>query len=332
MRPVVPVRQPAVPHRTSRKHYAASCRRNPRPTRETIATDRAPTPSDTIPDTAGEAASEDGFAEHLAAYRQSRLTSLPLKRNVVAFSDRLLALLFPQLSDECDAVAVDIEARLALIGRDLRELLSGPVGTERAEEVAGAFVDNLPVLHRSLCLDAQAIFEGDPAAETLDEVVAAYPGFLAIAMYRIAHELYSQGVPLVPRLLTETAHTRTGIDIHPGAQIGHSFCIDHGTGIVIGETTVIGDHVKLYQGVTLGAQSVTKGLAGMKRHPTVEDRVVIYANATILGGDTVIGHDSVIGGNVWLPTSVPPYSFVHQSSEVRVRSVKDALEPSDFVI
>jgi serine O-acetyltransferase len=183
-----------------------------------------------------------------------------------------------------------------------------------------------------LCLDAEAIFAGDPAAESVEEVVAAYPGFLAIAMYRIAHELHRHGAPLLPRLLTEVAHTRTGIDIHPGAKIGQSFCIDHGTGIVIGETAVIGNHVKIYQGVTLGAPSVKKSSAGIKRHPTIEDRVVIYANATILGGDTVVGHDSVIGGNVWLPNTVPPFSFVHQTSQVRVRSARHATEPTDFVI
>jgi serine O-acetyltransferase len=139
-------------------------------------------------------------------------------------------------------------------------------------------------------------------------------------------------VPILPRLLAEVAHARTGVDIHPGAQVGHSFCIDHGTGIVIGETAVIGDEVKIYQGVTLGALSVTKSAAGQKRHPTIEDGVVIYANATVLGGSTTVGHDSVIGGNVWITTSVPPRSYVYHTSQVRVRSVADTLEPLDYSI
>ena len=139
-------------------------------------------------------------------------------------------------------------------------------------------------------------------------------------------------MPLLPRLLSEVAHGRTGVDIHPGAQVGLSFCIDHGTGIVIGETAVIGDEVKIYQGVTLGALSVSKSEAGQKRHPTIEDRVVIYANATVLGGTTTVGHDSVIGGNVWLTTSVAPRSYVYHSSQVRVRSVAETLEPLDYSI
>ena len=153
-----------------------------------------------------------------------------------------------------------------------------------------------------------------------------------VAVHRLAHGLYSLAVPLLPRLLAEVAHARTGVDIHPGATIGRSFCIDHGTGIVIGETAVIGDEVKIYQGVTLGALSVAKSAAGRKRHPTIEDRVVIYANATVLGGGTTVGHDSVIGGNVWLTTSVPPNSYVYHTSQVRVRTVADTLEPLDFSI
>jgi serine O-acetyltransferase len=272
------------------------------------------------------------FAEEVAAYRRSHRTSLPLRRDVASFAERLLGILFPQLSDECDTSAADIRARLTLIGHDLHQLLGGLAEPDEVQRIAREFDAALPDIHRRLCLDAEAIFAGDPAAESVEEVVAAYPGFLAIAMYRIAHELHRHGAPLLPRLLTEVAHTRTGIDIHPGAKIGQSFCIDHGTGIVIGETAVIGNHVKIYQGVTLGAPSVKKSSAGIKRHPTIEDRVVIYANATILGGDTVVGHDSVIGGNVWLPNTVPPFSFVHQTSQVRVRSARHATEPTDFVI
>ncbi|MBS1705603.1 MAG: serine acetyltransferase [Armatimonadetes bacterium] len=176
--------------------------------------------------------------------------------------------------------------------------------------------------------DAQAILDSDPAAENLDEVIFAYPGFFANAVYRIAHVFHEAGVEIFPRLLTEFGHHRTGIDIHPGAKIGRRFVIDHGTGVVIGATTVIGDDVKIYQGVTLGAMSVSKDLAAVKRHPTIEDSVVIYSNATILGGQTVVGSNSVIGGNVWLTESVPANSVVTRRSEVKVRSPHD---PTDWI-
>jgi serine O-acetyltransferase len=274
---------------------------------------------------------EHAFAEDLAAGRR-HTGGLPLHRDVAGFVDGLLGLLFPQLSEEGDATADEIGARLALIRRDLRDLLRPLVEPARAEEVAVAFTDALPDLYDRIRLDADAIVAGDPAAESVDEVVSAYPGFLAIATYRIAHEIHHEGIPILPRLIAEVAHGRTGIDIHPGASIGRSFCIDHGTGIVIGETAVIGDLVKVYQGVTLGALSVAKSAAGTKRHPTIEDRVVLYANATVLGGDTVVGHDSVVGGNVWLTNSVPPYSLVYHTSQVRIRNVSDGFEAADFVI
>jgi serine O-acetyltransferase len=187
------------------------------------------------------------------------------------------------------------------------------------DEITQRFMSSLPENHKKLWLDAEAINSGDPASESIDEVILAYPGFTAIAIYRFAHEFYMMKVPIFPRLLTEYAHQITGIDIHPGAHIGKSFAIDHGTGIVIGESTIIGDNVKIYQGVTLGALSVDKKLAKSKRHPTIENDVVIYAQAVILGGDTVIGHHSIIGGNVWLTESVPPYSFVYQESKATVR-------------
>jgi serine O-acetyltransferase len=186
-----------------------------------------------------------------------------------------------------------------------------------AEECSYAFLESIPRLRRLLARDIQAAYEGDPAAHCIDEIILSYPATYAITAYRAAHELQSLGVPLLPRMLTELAHSRTGIDIHPGAQIGESFFIDHGTGVVIGETTVIGDNVKLYQGVTLGALSFPKDekgrlIRGQKRHPTIEDNVVIYAGATILGGDTTIGEGSIIGGNVWLTESVPAGSRVVQ--------------------
>jgi serine O-acetyltransferase len=275
---------------------------------------------------------EHAFAERLSRARDRSSPPLPLKREVAAFVDTLLGLLFPQLSDEGDASADEIQARLSLVRRDLRVLLSQLEVPAHAEELAADVGQTLPDLYERIRLDADAIVAGDPAAESVDEVIAAYPGFLAIAINRVAHDLHRRGVRILPRLLSEVAHTRTGIDIHPGAQIGRSFCIDHGTGVVVGETAVIGDEVKLYQGVTLGALSVAKSAAGTKRHPTIEDRVVIYANATVLGGDTVVGHDSVIGGNVWLTNSVAPYSLVYQPGQVRVRQASEGFADSDFVI
>jgi len=268
----------------------------------------------------------------------------PVKRDVAALTDELIGVLFPQLSSEPPLSARDAATRLLRardeLGRIAWPLLGGTdsLGSSAAaveadvERVMHGFVASLPDVHQRSLEDAAAILAGDPAAESLDEVIAAYPGFLAIATHRVAHAIHALGVPLVPRLMAEVAHSRSGIDIHPGATIGRRFCIDHGTGVVIGETAVIGDDVKLYQGVTLGALSVAKTLAGTRRHPTIGDRVVIYANATVLGGDTVIGTDSVIGGNVFLTTSVPPGSLVYQTSSHRVRRQKDDFDGADFVI
>lgn len=275
---------------------------------------------------------ERAFAAALAAGRAGHGRIFPLKREVAAFADGLLGILFAQLSDDAAATADDLAARLVLARGDLRGLVAPFVAGDDAGALVDAFVDALPDVHARLVLDAEAICAGDPAAESVDEVVAAYPGFLAIAIHRIAHELHRLGVPILPRLLAEVAHTRTGIDIHPGATIGRAFCIDHGTGVVVGESALIGDEVKLYQGVTLGALSVAKSAAGTKRHPTIGDRVVIYANATVLGGDTVVGADSVVGGNVFLTSSVPPGSLVHHASQVRVRRTRDGFEDADFVI
>ncbi len=193
------------------------------------------------------------------------------------------------------------------------------------------FLDGLPVIHDALAEDAVAINEKDPAATSVNEVILAYPGFYAIAVFRVAHALFELGCPLLPRLMTECAHSRTGIDIHPGAKAGRRFCIDHGTGVVIGGTAEIGDNVVIYQGVTLGAISVHKGLAETKRHPTIEDDVVIYANATILGGSTVVGKGSHIGGNVWLTNSVPQGAIVTHRAEIRVYARGEHL-PADYQI
>ncbi len=186
---------------------------------------------------------------------------------------------------------------------------------DRGQHEAVVFLEKIPALRRLLATDVRAAYQGDPAAKTFDEVVFAYPGLFAVVVYRLAHELWQQGVPLLPRMMTEYAHSKTGIDIHPGATIGESFFIDHGTGVVIGETAVLGKRVRLYQGVTIGARSLPRDeqgdlLRGVKRHPTIEDDVTIYANATLLGGDTVIGARSIIGASVFLSESVPPDTVV----------------------
>lgn len=194
------------------------------------------------------------------------------------------------------------------------------------------FMEALPSIYHCLREDADAIYTFDPAANSIMEVMATYPGFYAITVHRVAHQLWTQQLPYLPRLLSEVAHSETGIDIHPGATIGSAFAIDHGTGIVIGETSVIGNGVKIYQGVTLGAINVAKEYAQTKRHPTIEDNVVIYSGATILGGDTVIGHNSIIGGNVWITHSTPPSSVVYHKSEVKVKGKEPFEEPINFVI
>ncbi|MDR3336074.1 MAG: serine acetyltransferase [Treponema sp.] len=175
-----------------------------------------------------------------------------------------------------------------------------------AELIVEEFFEDVPSIRAALALDMEAAFRGDPAAKSAAEVILSYPGFKAIVVHRLAHFFWDRHVPLIPRMMSELVHNQTGIDIHPGASIGESFFIDHGTGVVIGETTIIGKNVKLYQGVTLGALSVRKEEGNKKRHPTIEDDVTIYSNATILGGETVIGKGGIIGGNVWLTKSVPP--------------------------
>ncbi|MBQ7850755.1 MAG: serine acetyltransferase [Clostridia bacterium] len=195
----------------------------------------------------------------------------------------------------------------------------------QAQELTVQFLERLPEVRALLETDLQAAFDGDPAANSMDEIIIAYPGLQAIMVNRIAHVLFELKVPLIPRIMTEYAHSRTGIDIHPGATIGRYFFIDHGTGIVVGETTVIGDYVKIYQGVTLGALSTRGGqsLRGKRRHPTIEDRVTIYSGASVLGGDTVIGHDAVIGGNAFITSSIAPGTRVSvKSQELEIRPGK----------
>jgi serine O-acetyltransferase len=204
--------------------------------------------------------------------------------------------------------------------------------TNNKKEVKNHFFKDLKNIKKTLLKDASFILESDPAATRLIEVIAIYPGFLAIFCYRIANSLAKLSVPLLPRIITEYAHKVTGIDIHPLATIGCPFSIDHGTGIVIGETAIIGNNVKLYQGVTLGALSVDKSKASKKRHPTIEDNVVLYAGCTILGGQTVVGRNSIIGGNVWLTESIAPFSVVYHKSEIIVRKQNGFQDPINFII
>lgn len=201
-----------------------------------------------------------------------------------------------------------------------------------AEHHKEQFFLALPEIYDKLILDAESILEFDPATESLEEILLSYPGFFATYVYRISHQLWIQKVETLPRVISEYAHSRTGIDIHPGAEIGKHFFIDHGTGIVIGETTQIGDHVKLYQGVTLGALNVSKDKANKKRHPNIEDHVIIYSGATILGGETTIGRDSVIGGNVWITQNVPSSSLVYNKSEIKIKDNGPLPESLTFVI
>lgn len=248
---------------------------------------------------------------------------VPIRGASESFANGVLALLYPHFAelDRCDEDAVRHD--VGAIDLLLNEIL-GAVEPKRALDVRNEFWSALPRLKESIDADADAITRTDPAAADRDEVILCYPGFFAVAIHRIAHFFEARAIRLFPRTLSEYAHRQTGVDIHAGASIGHGFAIDHGTGIVIGGTTVIGDRVRLYQGVTLGALAVQKVLAGKKRHPTIEDDVVIYSNSTILGGDTVVGARAVIGGNVWLTESVPPGALVTRTSIVRAR--EDALE------
>ena len=254
----------------------------------------------------------DETIEALAQHREAVLTKaaaegLPDRDVVVDWVERIKRLVLTQPERSA------LRAELPHLAHKLMEMLSSlslPEGTP--EQVVAAFLPRLTEVRAILAGDIEAALEGDPAARSYAEILVAYPSIRAIAIQRIAHELHKLRVPILPRMMTEHAHDLTGVDIHPGAKIGRRFFIDHGTGVVIGETVEIGDNVRLYQGITLGARSPRRGeaLRGVKRHPTVEDDVVIYAGATILGGDVVIGRGSVIGGNVWLTESVPPCSKV----------------------
>lgn len=273
---------------------------------------------------------EIGYESGLRAADAS--VPIPSRADAVKWIKDIQALLFPgyfALQEAGDG-ALSQEARLSRIRYALKALLESAFVYDCCgrqgdiDALTDEFLSRLPQIKRLLCKDIDALYEGDPAARCREEVLICYPGFFAVSVYRVAHELYAMDVPFLPRMLTEYAHERTGVDIHAGATIGEYFFIDHGTGIVIGETTQIGDHVKLYQGVTLGAKSFEldengNPVKGIKRHPNIGNHVVIYANATILGGRTSIGDNCTIGGNVWITKSVEPgqtvYFQPHTSTE-----------------
>ena len=275
---------------------------------------------------------ERGLLERLNAIHLAcedpvmRCEMIPDRRQVILLIKDLQSLMFPAYFRVSDSHAQEEGDVYGWAKRELTSLIGlslcfSPGGAMRSPEaLAGALLDRLPEIKELLSGDAQAIYEGDPAARSCEEVIICYPGFYAISIHRLAHALYELDIPLLPRIMSEFAHEKTGIDIHPGASIGPRFCIDHGTGIVIGETARIGGDVKLYQGVTLGAKSFPldeQGLPvkGVQRHPYIGNRVVIYANAVILGGDTRVGDDCVIGGNVWLTESLPEKQMMYYDGD-----------------
>ena len=257
--------------------------------------------------------------------------NFPNRQNVVSVLSDLQSLILPgfKIDENLDPINIRYitgqkvnniianltkEIQKAMIYTTNKGCKSGNTADARcfklAEQTSIALIEELPKIRAKIVLDTKAAFDGDPAAKSSEEVILSYPGLEAIVVHRIAHFLFKNGVPIIPRIMSEHIHGKTGIDIHPGATIGDSFFIDHGTGVVIGETCIIGNNVKIYQGVTLGALSVKKSLQNKKRHPTIEDNVTIYAGATILGGETVIGHDSTIGGNTWVTKSIPAESVI----------------------
>lgn len=264
---------------------------------------------------------EFDFLKELQSRNNQHDVFLPKKGLVYQFVNEMKEFLFPVCSNtsiEEKELSIDWD-RLKLLLKEILIPLQDKI-KNNMDDIIRDYFDQIPEIYDKLLKDALAIHDFDPASYSVDEIIVSYPGFQAIMIYRLTHPLYEKGIPILPRLMSEYAHMQTGIDINPGAKIGNSFFIDHGTGIVIGETTVIGNFVKIYQGVTLGALNVKKEEAKTKRHPTIEDNVIVYSGTTILGGNTVIGHDCVVGGNVWLTKSIEPYSVVHNLSEIRVRS------------
>ena len=275
----------------------------------------------------------EGFAQRLFNQNENFNKNIPSIIRAHEFIDNLTYFLFPIRANKEYSLS-QTKQKLNELKLDFQKLIT-PLESrikKTIDEVTRSFFDVIPLIYEDLQKDAQAFLNFDPAAKSKEGVIVYYPGFYSIMVYRLSHQLYKLGIPYLCRMISEYAHSKTGIDIHPGATIGENFLIDHGTGIVIGETTVIGNDVKIYQGVTLGALMVDKEMASQKRHPTIEDNVVIYAGSTILGGKTVIGHDTVIGGNSWITKSIPPNSVVYHETKSVVRDSKDFIEPINFVI
>jgi serine O-acetyltransferase len=257
-------------------------------------------------------------------------TILPSRSKVADFAEGLIHYLFPVTGNAADFLSRH-ETILYHLQEQLTDLVRHCSGNH-GPVVLQTYFSGLAGIRDKLLQDAQLIVEFDPAAGSLEEVILSYPGFLAIMVHRLAHGLHQLDIPVLPRMISEWAHSKTGIDIHPGASIGCPFFIDHGTGVVIGETTVVGNNVKVYQGVTLGALAVKKEEARKKRHPTIQDNVILYAGSTILGGSTEIGHDSIIGGNTWVTQSVPAFSLVYHTHQTLITNRKEFSEPINFII
>lgn len=276
---------------------------------------------------------DKAFVQRLSDFSSGECTAVPSMKVAHEFTDMLISTLFP-IQQNGKAVPEEIEAELELCALKLDELLTSIRKSLELtpEELTSAFFEELPGVFEELVSDAESLARFDPASSCVEEIILCYPGFYCISVYRLANILFRLGVPVIPRVMTEYVHGKTGIDIHPGADIDSPFFIDHGTGIVIGETARIGKNVKIYQGVTLGALTVEKRLARTKRHPTIEDHVVIYAGSTILGGNTTIGHHTVVGGNTWITESVQPHSVVYRNHRVVIRDSKEYKAPNDFVI
>ena len=273
----------------------------------------------------------NNFLQKLYTQKQKSFAAFPDKELSEKFINDLFAFLFlpgnPRLQQQ------DLDKEFESLKSHLSSLIYEMVKDgNKVQAITDQFFQQLPGIYEELLLDAAAIKTYDPAADSLEEVIMAYPGFYAITVYRLSNVLWKSGLKILPRFFTEYAHSRTGVDIHPGATIGQSFFIDHGTGIVIGETTVIGKNVKIYQGVTLGALNSPKETSGKKRHPSIEDEVIIYSGATILGGETIVGKNSIIGGNVWLTYSVPESSVVFHRSDIAERNQFSFDEPIDHFI
>ena len=273
----------------------------------------------------------NSFFQEIAKQHQ-RLLILPKKKLIHQFIDELFSVLFSNTSKSFGSVTI-IEEKFAELEIQFNELvLDFAPKNDKSIHQTKTFFAALPNLHKKALNDANTIFAKDPAAKSLEEVLYTYPGFFAIAVYRFSHQIWKQDLKLLARTISEYAHSKTSIEIHPGAQIGDDFAIDHGTGIVIGETAIIGNNVQIYQGVTLGALSVKKGEAFIKRHPTIENNVIIYANSTILGGQTTVGRDSIIGGNVWLTYTIPHNSVVYHKNEIKIKDNNPFPEPIFYSI